>query len=268
MKRIHAAGKTFYMGPHSSDTSAVTSGTFVEKRFQVRFSKDFYIGVFELTKGQHELVTGYDPSFFTNSLNHTVRAFEASGAAASDRLTRTMSGENGFCKMASAMFGKTIRFPYEAEWEFAAKAGYDGSGYPNGKDVNVDNFAELEGYSQGAGSTDPNSGQFPFVVGQGRPNPNGLYNMFGGQRECTADLAQSNLLNYYENKGLTQPFVDPHTLSQNVGSTAYVFKGCDFNQLNLTRSRPAGRFADDPDAKVNSAQCPGVLGCRVLCEAD
>jgi len=270
MKRIHAAGKTFYMGPHPSDTKAVTSGTgLVETRFQVRFDKDFYIGVFELTKGQHELVAGYDPSYFTNSLNHAVRAFEASGAAAgSDRLARTMSGENGFCKMASAMFGKTIRFPYEAEWEFAAKAGYDGPGYPNGKDVNTSNFAELEGYSVGTGSTDRNSDSFPFVVGQGRPNPNGLYNMFGGQLECTADLAQSNLLSYYENKGLTQPFVDPHTLSQNVGSTAYAFKGCDFNQLNLTFSRPSGRYAYSPSLQVNATGCPGVYGCRVLCEAD
>ena len=272
MKRIHAAGKTFYMGPHPDDTLvAVGAANLVETRFQVSFTNDFYIGVFELTKGQNELVTGYDPGFFTNVTDHAFRAFEASdeNLANDDRLARTMSGENGFCRMASALCGKTIRFPTEAEWEFAAKAGYDGPGYPNGKEVTSANFAELEDYSSGSGSTDRNSSYFTFIVGRGRPNPNGLYNMFGFERECTSDLAQSNLLNYYENsRGLTQPFVNPRTLSQNVGAVAYVFKGAEFNQLQLSHSRPSFRAGYVPWQARNGANCPGVFGCRVMCEAD
>ena len=270
MKRIPAAGKTFYMGPHPDDTRAVTGSGVIETRFQVRFTKDFYIGVFELTKGQHEAVAGYDPGFFTNSVNHQLRAFEASGDGSVDSgtLARTMSGDDGFCRLASSLFGKTIRFPYEAEWEFAAKAGYDGVGYPNGKEISTANFAELEGYSSGSGSTDRNAA-LPFAAGTGRPNPNGLYNMFGNVRECTADLTQRNLLSYYgTTKSLEQPFVDPHTTSQDVGSNAYTFKGCDFNQFYLTHSRPSYREAHTPAQSKNEAGCPGVYGCRVMCEAD
>ena len=273
MKRIHAAGKTFYMGPHPDDTRAVAPGTSganaFETRFQVSFTNDFYIGVFELTKGQNKLVTGYDPGFFTNAADLAYRAFEASGDGTTSTLGETFNGENGFCRRASALFGKKIRFPYEAEWEFAAKAGYDGTGYPNGKEVTTDNFAELEGYFSGGGSTSRDSPHFTYIVGQGLPNPNGLYNMFGTERECTADLAQNNLLNYYTNtRGLTQPFVEPHTLNQNVGAIAYIFKGCDFNQLVLSNSRPSYRVAIVLTQAKNGAQCPGVYGCRVMCEAD
>lgn len=267
LKRIHAAGKTFYMGPHPDDTLAVTSNNNAfETRFQVSFTNDFYIGVFELTKGQHETVAGYDPGFFTNVQNHAIRAFEATGDGS---LARTINGEDGFCRLASSLTGKTIRFPYEAEWEFAAKAGYDGVGYPNGKEVALENFAELEGYDHGSGSTDRNSPYFPFVTGIGCPNPNGLYNMLGNVRECTADLTQNNLLDYYTNtRGLTQPFVEPHTTSQNVGATAYTFKGCDFHQLILIESRPSFRRGYVPEQTRNGAGCPGVWGCRVMCEAD
>ena len=272
MKRIHAAGKTFYMGPHPDDTLVtVGAANLEETRFQVSFTNDFYIGVFELTKGQNELVTGYDPGFFTNVTDHAFRAFEASdeNLANDDRLARTMSGENGFCRMASALCGKTIRFPTEAEWEFAAKAGYDGPGYPNGKEVNSENFAELEGSSSGTGSTSRNSPSLTFVVGRGSPNPNGLYNMFGNERECTSDLARRNLLDYYGNvNGLLQPFINPRTESQDVGVEAYTFKGCDFNQIILSNSRPSYRAAYVLWNVKNAAGCPGVYGCRVMCEAD
>ncbi|MGI5868387.1 MAG: formylglycine-generating enzyme family protein [Kiritimatiellia bacterium] len=265
MKRIYAAGKTFHMGPHPADTNAVRSGTYLETRFQATFTKDFYLGVFELTKGQQELVTGYDPGFFTNANQHAERAFET---GFDGTMAKTMYGEGGFCTMASALFGKTIRFPYEAEWEFAAKAGYDGPNFPNGKEVTIGSFNELEGYSAGSGSTDRNSPHFPFVAGRGRPNPNGLYNLFGNVREFMRDQVQTDLLAYYTNRGETEPFVDPRTDGNNVGSEAYPVKGCEFNLLSLKHARPSARFGVVPTQTINQAGCPGVFGCRVMCEAD
>lgn len=264
MKRIPARGKVWWMGPTDDDAMANRQGTYLETRFQVKHTKDFFLGVFELTTRQHELVTGVDPCFFTNQTHH------ARAPVHHINMHTVMFDETGFCKMASAKFGKKIRFPYEAEWEFAAKAGYDGPNYPNGKAVNSANFGELEGYTSGSGSTDRNSPYFPYEAGKGRPNPFGLYNMYGNVRECMGDPVQKDLLAYYETTcKLVQPFVNPYTTSQNVGAEAYPYKGCDFNKVEEFKpSRPSARKGYVPSQFYNEAGCPGVFGCRVMCECD
>lgn len=264
MKRIPAGGKVWWMGPTDDDELAIRTGTYLETRFQVKHTKDFFLGVFELTTRQHELVTGVDPSFFTNQAHH------AKAPVHNINMHTVMLDESGFCKMASAKFGKTIRFPYEAEWEFAAKAGYDGPKYPNGKEVNSVNFGELEGYTSGSGSTDRNAPYFPYAAGTGRPNPFGLYNMYGNVRECMGDLVQKDLLTYYEvTRKLVQPFVDPYSTSQNVGAEAYPYKGCDFNRIEqFIPSRPSARKGYVPSQFYNDAGCPGTFGCRVMCECE
>ncbi|MBQ0032716.1 MAG: SUMF1/EgtB/PvdO family nonheme iron enzyme [bacterium] len=260
MKRIYSAGKTFYMGP--PDDTPISVGAYVQTRFQVQFTKDFYIGVFELTQGQNLLITGTNAAYFAKAgLAHPMEG--------QNRQT-ILKGNEGFCKMATARFpGHTLTFPSEAQWEFAAKAGYDGTGLPNGKEATPANFAELEGYSSGRGSTDPNAVDYPhYKVGIGLPNAYGLYNTLGNVSEMPRDEVRKNLLDYYTNtRHLTQPFVDPeNTHGSDVGATAYPFKGGDF--FSAPSIHPYYRYGYVPHQATNQGGCPGTFGCRVMCSAE
>ena len=259
MKRIHAADKVWYMGPSDDDTLAVTSGTYVETRFQVKLTKDFYIGVFELTQRQYETIMGNNPSYFTN-VTYYAHPLEHIGM-------RELTGTDGFCKTASTKCGVTFTLPTEAQWEFAAKAGYDGPNFPNGKERTADNALELEGYKDSRGHTDRNvSNSGHYVVGVGRPNAYGLFNTLGNVMEKTRENVRKNLLSYYtDTRHLTQPFVDPiNTNGSEVGGDALVYKGGNFNRSPVaTEHRPSYREGNIPSRTSNGSGCPGVYGYRL-----
>ena len=263
MKRIPAAGKIWYMGPHPDDTLAVTSGTYLETRFQVQLTKDFYIGVFELTQRQYETIMGDNPSYFTN-VTYYAHPLEHIGMR---EFTGTGGKTGGFCKTASAKCGVTFTLPTEAQWEFAAKAGYDGPNFPNGKERTAANAAELEGYSSARGHTDRNvSNSGHYVVGVGRPNAYGLFNTLGNVMEKTRENVRKNLLSYYtDTRHLTQPFVDPtNTHGSEVGSDALVYKGGNFNRSPVgVEHRQSYREGNIPNRTTNGGACPGVYGYRL-----
>lgn len=271
MKRIPAADKVWWMGPHPDDSYAVMSGTgatvtnavsgnsYVETRFQVRLTKDFYIGVFELTQRQYETIMGKNPSYFTN-VNYYAHPVENIGM-------RSFTGDGGFCATASAKCGVTFKLPTEAQWEFAAKAGYDGPNFPNGKSRTTSNASELEGYSTARGTTDRNtSNNGHYKVGVGRPNAYGLFNTLGNVSERTRENVRKDLLRYYTNtRNMTQPFVNPvNNHGSEVGGDAIVYKGGYFNVApNGKMHRPSYREGAVPHATQNVGQCPGVYGYRV-----
>lgn len=259
MKRIHTADKVWYMGPSDDDTLAVTSGNYVETRFQVKLTKDFYIGVFELTQRQYETIMGDNPSYFTN-VTYYAHPLEHIGM-------RELTGTGGFCQTASSKCGVTFTLPTEAQWEFAAKAGYDGPNFPNGKERTADNALELEGYSSNRGHTDRNvSNSGHYVVGVGRPNAYGLFNTLGNVMEKTRENVRKNLLSYYtDTRCLTQPFVDPvNTHGSEVGGDALVYKGGNFNLPPTDKEhRPSYREGNIPNRTHNGASCPGVYGYRL-----
>src|SRR5262249_16242666 len=84
---------------------------------EVRITKPFYMGAFEVTQGQYRKVVGHNPSFFTS-------------AGSVDQPVEQVSWENAieFCRLLSAMdaerkAGRVYRLPTEAEWEYACRAG-------------------------------------------------------------------------------------------------------------------------------------------------
>ena len=260
MKRMPAAGKLWYMGPSDDDTLAVTSGTYVETRFQAQFTKDFYIGVFELTQRQYETIMGNNPSYFTN-VTYYAHPVENIGM-------RELMGGGGFCSEASAKCGVSFTLPTEAQWEFAAKAGYDGPNYPNGKERTAENAMELEGYSTVRGDANRNtSTSGHYRAGVGRPNAYGLFNTLGNVMERTREQVRKNLLSYYTTtRNLTPPFVDPTVTHNNdVGaSDAIVYKGGNFNNAATTKThRPSYREGAIPDRAKNAANCYGLYGYRL-----
>ncbi|UII78707.1 formylglycine-generating enzyme family protein [Flagellimonas sp. CMM7] len=97
----------------------------------------------------------------------------------------TQLGASKFCEWLSAITGNFYRLPTEAEWEYAARAGTTASYFF--EDGSLDQYAWFI----------DNSGETYHQVGQKRPNPWGLYDMYGNVAEWTLD--QYNANTYIEN---------------------------------------------------------------------
>lgn len=259
-KRIPAGGVVWTMGPAEDDTAARGAGSWSypymgESRVQVKLSKDYYVGVFELTQRQYELLTnGENPSFFTNIAQRATYPIEQV----------ELSWQN-FETKVNAVHNYGFKIPTEAQWEFAARAGYEGKDFPNGKSIAVEaNRTELEGYSAVRGDTNRNGIYAILKVGSGRPNAYGLFNTLGNVSEWVADEPRTNLADYYRTR--EKPVVDPQTTSADgmFGNTYGTLRGGSFNRPDAWRY--AARIAT-PDGQKMQYNQP-LWGWRLCMEAE
>ncbi len=166
-----------------------------EVAHQVTFTKGFYIGVFELTVKQYELITGdmvsggdaspvVDVTF--DSLRGTVKGAEW---PASDEVDA-----DSFMGIIRTKTGLRFDLPTEAQWEYACRATTI-TAFNNGKNLDDEdlNLAEIAYYNA------PTSGR--INVGSRKPNLWGLYDMHGNVWEWCLDW-------YTDNLG-TDPVVNP-----------------------------------------------------------
>ncbi len=166
-----------------------------EVAHKVTFTKGFYIGVFELTVKQYELITGdmvsggdaspvVDVTF--DSLRGTVKGAEW---PASDEVDA-----DSFMGIIRAKTGLRFDLPTEAQWEYACRATTI-TAFNNGKNLDDEdlNLAEIAFYNA------PTSGR--INVGSRKPNLWGLYDMHGNVWEWCLDW-------YTDNLG-TDPVVNP-----------------------------------------------------------
>jgi formylglycine-generating enzyme required for sulfatase activity len=101
-----------------------------------------------------------------------------------------------YCRWLSLKTGKPYRLPTEAEWEFACRAGTK-TPYSFGADPAV-----LGDYAWFA----KNSEEQPHPVGKKKPNPWGLYDMYGNVAEWCLDSYKADA---YKAFSLTMPTVGP-----------------------------------------------------------
>ena len=272
MKRIPAANVEWWMGPSEGDARATAAGSFSvptklgESRFKAKLTQDYFIGVFEVTQKQYEMVTGSRPSYYTNLTYWAKRPVE------NVAWTNHVNAQNGFPARMSAMFGKTVKLPTEAQWEFAAKAMYDGANFSSGLELTAANFTVMEGYFGQRGHTGRNDGTGTggtYLVGGGRPNPFGLYNMFGNVYELCLDGANRNLKSRYGWSDGSPAVSNPYNSTPEAAiNYYYVLKGGSFYYDDPATWRCASRGLLYKEwIKISGVNVP-CFGIRVICTAD
>jgi formylglycine-generating enzyme required for sulfatase activity len=163
MKLVLIPAGEFLMGSPDLEEDA-------KPQHQVRITRPFYLGVFEVTQAEYERVIGLNPSHFRG----------AGGAAPVERVS--WDDAQAFCVKLSALAeeqaaGRRYRLPTEAEWEYACRAG---STLRYGFDESEELLGDHAWYRSNAGST-------THPVGQKKPNAWGLYDMQGNAYEWCSD---------------------------------------------------------------------------------
>lgn len=144
-----------------------------------------------------------------------------------------------FCKWLYARTGVFYRLPTEAEWEYASRAG-NTTAYFFGDDA-----AQLGEY----GWYKANSDSKTHEVGKKKPNPWGLFDMYGNVAEWTYDQYQADFYASVKGDKANNPVAVPEKLYSNV-----IRGGSYEDQAKELRS--AARLASDPVWKQLDPQIP------------
>lgn len=168
----------------------IESGSYkMNGSYDVTISQPFYMGVFEVTQKQYQLVTGSNPAYFNGYLNGAVyygdtRPVEQVSWNTIRGLSSTHNwpsvttvDANSFMGKIRAKTGLTFDLPTEAQWEYACRAGTT-SKYNNGGDTEAD-LEMLGHYYMGRNVSSS--------VGAHLPNAWGLYDMHGNVWEWCLD---------------------------------------------------------------------------------
>jgi formylglycine-generating enzyme required for sulfatase activity len=149
---------------------------------RVTLTESFYLGKYEVTQEQWQLVTGGNPSRFKGAT-----------------LPVESVSWNDCQRFLAALQQKTGRqfgLPTEAQWEYACRAGTT-TRWSFGDDESL-----LDGYAWSGA----NSGGTTHPVGGKKPNAWGLYDMHGNVGEWTADWYAKH---GYERGEVTDPHQPP-----------------------------------------------------------
>lgn len=196
LRKIPAANVAWRMG---SPVTEACRDKWNEIPHRVTLSKDFYLGVYEVTQAQFRRVMGSNPSYYADAPDADVRPVESAtpnvfaGADGSDMTSPSfvppVTSFTG--KLRSlAVDGIAYTLPTEAQFEFACRAGAGGGLY-TGKESTEKNLSAIAWHA-GNWAQDPvsvangNCNQ-THAVGLLQPNAFGLYDMIGNVSEWMMD---------------------------------------------------------------------------------
>jgi formylglycine-generating enzyme required for sulfatase activity len=170
MQFVRIPAGNFYMGSPSSEKDRDTDEGPVH---EVRITRPFYMGKYEVTQAQWKAVMGTTLGQQRNKAN-SPWLLKGEGP---EHPIYYISWEEAveFCKR----LGREFRLPTEAEWEYACRAGSQAR-FCYGDDPN---YSELDQYAWYYG----NSNSETHPVGQKKPNTWGLYDMHGNVDEWCSD---------------------------------------------------------------------------------
>jgi len=161
-------------------------------KISTTLTKDFYVGVFEVTQRQWELIMGYNPSNFKNASDYATRPLENASYDIMRGATNSVPAIDwpwtGSLVLPSSFVG-TLRaktafidfdLPTEAQWEYACRSGTT-TRYNDGlADSSDDDLSKLGWWN---GNSAVNDVVTTHSVGKKTPNAWGLYDMHGNVGE-------------------------------------------------------------------------------------
>ena len=187
----------------------IEAGAFkMQNKYDVTLTKPFYMGVFEVTQRQWELVMGTRPSSFCNNSYYASRPVErvsydmirGSSAGAGWPASNAVDATSFLGKLRMRT-GLDLDLPTEAQWEYACRAGTT-TDYNNGtdwigvpeRDVNLDMLGRYcgNGFNPEV-PLDASCGTSAGTakVGSYTPNAWGIYDMHGNVWEWCLDWGWS-----------------------------------------------------------------------------
>jgi len=190
--RLVQAGK-FMMGSPANELGRENN----EDLHQVTLTQPFYIGVFQVTQKQYELVMGTKPSGLKDDTQPPTVSYEilrGKSAGAQWPANNDVDADSFFGKLR-AKTSLVADLPTEAQWEYACRAGTT-TALNSGKNLTdretCPNAAEVGRYfgnrDDGKGNTSNQT-----KVGLYKPNAWGLYDMHGNVFEWCLDWYQDHL---------------------------------------------------------------------------
>jgi formylglycine-generating enzyme required for sulfatase activity len=162
-----------------------------EQQHEVTLTKDYYLGIYEVTQAQYMKVMGNNPSEYQGDIlaeRHPVTNRIVKKGDSSNFPVEQVSWEDAieFCKQLSALpeekkAGRVYRLPTEAEWEYACRAGSK-TAFCFGNDAKL-----LGEYAWFGGNSEEKRIGESRKVGMKKPNNWGLYDMHGNIGEWCYD---------------------------------------------------------------------------------
>lgn len=254
---------TFTMGSRPGEVGRNSAN---EDLHEVTLTKPFYVGVFEVTQRQWELVMGTKPSYFSNVSCYETRPVDSvsyrmirgSSDGANWPLTNEVD-EESFLGELRAKTMIDLDLPTEAQWECACRAGKATAINSGANLTNVTQDAAMDAvgryrYDYPSGNTSYSSSSDlsagTAAVGSYLPNEWGLYDMHGNVGEWCVDWYAASL----GKASVTNPLGA-------VSGYSRVMRGGSF--ISGTREcRSAYRSSVGPSATGNG------YGFRLACSAD
>jgi len=199
---------------------------------RVSIKKPFYLGRYPVTQKQWQKVVGNNPSYFKGEKNPVENISWVESRAFLRKLnTLEKANENNYL----------YRLPTEAEWEYVARAGMTTSYFFGDDETKLTENAWFL----------KNSGLETHSVGLKKPNPWGLYDMYGNVGEWVQDEYH---INY---KGAPADGRAWESLFPSVSIPVRIRRGGGWNG-NAGCCRSAERLFAAQDKRLNS------LGFRVV----
>ena len=164
-----------WIEPGEFDMGTTTDGDDARPIHHVKITRGFWMGKYEVTQEQYEMVTGKNPAGYKGARNPVENVSWNDAVAFTVKL-------NG---MGILPAGVASRLPTEAEWEYACRSGtatrfYSGNGESDLARIGWYGASRVLLYGG-------NAGRKPHSVGEKEPNKFGLYDMIGNVWEWCSD---------------------------------------------------------------------------------
>jgi eukaryotic-like serine/threonine-protein kinase len=263
----HIPAGTFIMGDSTGLAESRKIHCYPEETaHEVTLTEDFYLGIFQCTQKQYELITGSNPSYFKGD-TRPVETISFNELCGDDPYYNSLFKGSSFSRCLSDF---QFFLPTEAQWEYACRLRADGTTWNtdlnSGRNFGPKDSSPMKELGRFVGNSEWEPGSKSdgrggygehTKVGCYRPSEMGLYDMHGNVHEHCQDWVSKDIDYHYSwREGRTNPSGPNLPLLQQ-----RVVRGGGWGwDPDLDGCRCSARFPVNPSEKY----C--YLGFRIACD--